>query len=70
MFILAPDRIGWNNLGVTSQGERFRKHRKMLQQNLSLQAIAPFLEYQAHQLKTFLGGLLAEPEEFLHHTER
>ncbi|THH08835.1 hypothetical protein EW145_g2441 [Phellinidium pouzarii] len=63
--------MGWEfTLPVLRYGNRFRKHRRMMQQHLGHQAVTSFRPMQEDQVRKFLGHLLAKPDNFISHIHR
>ncbi|THH01886.1 hypothetical protein EW145_g6841 [Phellinidium pouzarii] len=64
MFILG-ELMGWSNtLPFLSYGERFRKHRRMMQQHFNSHAVTAFRPVQSGQVHAFLRRVLEKPENF------
>ncbi|KAH8114929.1 cytochrome P450 [Phellopilus nigrolimitatus] len=64
MWILG-ELMGWSNtLPFLQYGERFRKHRRMMQQHFNSHAVAAFRPIQSGQVNDFLRRVLAKPENF------
>ncbi|KAL5498334.1 hypothetical protein ACEPAH_2476 [Sanghuangporus vaninii] len=57
------EMMGWSNtLPFLKYGERFRKHRRMMQQHFNAKAVAAFRPIQQGQVNRFLHGLLTNPD--------
>lgn len=65
-------RMGWENiLAFIPYGDRFRKHRKMIQQHFnSQQAVLRFREVQRSEICVLLLNLLQSPKDFDCHIKR
>jgi hypothetical protein len=65
------DRMGWGE--VTTQmpyGERFRKHRRWLEQFLSPQGLQTHRALQEYEAVTFIHDLLKAPDQLRTHVKR
>ncbi|KAI5122645.1 hypothetical protein M0805_007908 [Coniferiporia weirii] len=70
-YIPIINLMGWElTLPVLRYGNRFRKHRRMMQQNLGHQAVSSFRHIQEGEVRKFMRRLLAEPDGFLGHIHR
>ncbi|KAI5122653.1 hypothetical protein M0805_007915 [Coniferiporia weirii] len=64
MFVLG-ELMGWSNtLPFLPYGERFRKHRRMMQQHFNSHAVSAFRSIQTGQVHDFLRRVLVKPENF------
>ena len=64
-------RMGWDSvLTNLPYGERFRKHRRLIQEAFSPQAILAFRPLQRMEACTLLLGLLESPDSFMGHVRR
>lgn len=65
------NRMGWDRaLAFLPYGERFRKHRKMIQQHFNAQAVIRFQSLQRTEIYILLNNLLKSPEAFDNHIRR
>lgn len=63
--------MGWDRaLAFLPYGERFRKHRKMIQQHFNAQAVIRFQSLQRTEIYILLNNLLKSPEAFDNHIRR
>ncbi|EIW56941.1 cytochrome P450 [Trametes versicolor FP-101664 SS1] len=71
-FILLKELMGWDSvLNNLPYGDRFRKHRKWLQDAfVSKAALATYLPIQRRETYTLLAGLCDRPELFMEHVKR
>ncbi|KAI9061923.1 cytochrome P450 [Trametes sanguinea] len=71
-FILLSEIMGWDSvLNNLPYGERFRKHRKWLQDAfVSKQKLATYRPIQRRETYTLLSGLCETPELFMDHIKR
>ena len=59
-------RLGWDQLGSLPYGDRFRKHRKLVTQVLSAQAVLAYHDLQTNNTKKLIQGIFSEPNKFDH----
>ncbi|OSD03875.1 cytochrome P450 [Trametes coccinea BRFM310] len=71
-FILLSELMGWDSvLNNLPYGERFRKHRKWLQDAfVSKQMLATYRPIQRRETYTLLSGLCETPQLFMDHIKR
>ncbi|KAI5122654.1 hypothetical protein M0805_007916 [Coniferiporia weirii] len=70
-YIPVMNLMGWGlTLPLLPYGDRFRKHRRMMQKHFGQQAITSFRPMQEDEVRKFLRHLLAKPENFLGHIHR
>lgn len=63
--------MGWDRvLAFLPYGDRFRKHRKMIQQHFNAQAVVRFQPLQRTEIYVLLHNLLKSPEVFDNHIKR
>ena len=69
---MCGELVGWDaTLALTPYGERFRKHRKWLQDVfVSKQKLATYCPIQRRETYTLLSGLCEAPELFMDHIKR
>lgn len=77
LFVLAPTlkhthRMGWDSvLNNIEYGDRFRKHRKWLQDAFTPKPVlASYGPIQRRETYTLLSGLCESPERFFEHIGR
>ncbi|KAI0363937.1 cytochrome P450 [Pilatotrama ljubarskyi] len=71
-LILLSELMGWDNV-ITHMpyGERFRKHRRWMQDGFqSKAALLGYRPIQRRETYTFLSGLLESPADFVNHIHR
>ena len=65
------NRMGWDSvLAFLPYGDRFRKHRRLMQQHFNVQAVVNFRNLQKAEIYTLLQNLLIAPGQFRHHFHR
>ncbi|KAH9856113.1 cytochrome P450 [Lenzites betulinus] len=71
-FILLKELMGWDSvLNNLPYGERFRKHRKWLQDAFASKGVvATYRPIQRRETYTLLSGLCEQPELFMEHIKR
>ena len=70
-LVLFCEMMGWDKiLAFLPYGDKFRKHRRMMQQHFNSQAVVGFRPLQRVELYTLLDNLLKSPENFAHHFHR
>ncbi|ETW79741.1 cytochrome P450 monooxygenase 105 [Heterobasidion irregulare TC 32-1] len=70
-LVLIAEMMGWDSvLTNLPYGERFRKHRRLIQEAFSPQAILAFRPLQRMEACTLLLGLLESPDSFMGHVRR
>lgn len=63
--------MGWSNtLPFLKYGERFRKHRRMMQQHFNSHAVTAFRPIQTTQVNEFLKRVLVKPDHVLKECHR
>lgn len=63
--------MGWSNtLPFLKYGERFRKHRRMMQQHFNSHAVAAFRPIQTTQVNEFLKRVLVKPDNVIKECHR
>lgn len=57
------EMMGWSNtLPFLKYGERFRKHRRMMQQHFNERAVTAFRPIQQNQVNEFLKRVVEKPD--------
>lgn len=70
-FVLFCEMMGWNTiLAFLPYGDKFRKHRRMMQQHFNSQAVVGFRPFQRVEVHTLLDNLLKSPQNFVQHFHR
>ena len=63
--------MGWDKvLSFLPYGEKFRRHRRMMQQHFNSQAVSRLRPLQRKELYTMLENLIKSPEDYSHHIFR
>jgi cytochrome P450 len=63
--------MGWDNIVTNFQyGPRFRKHRKLIQDEFNETAIPDFHAVQLREIRVLLNNLLKSPDRFMQHLSR
>ncbi|KAI0060162.1 cytochrome P450 [Artomyces pyxidatus] len=70
-LVLIVELMGWDSV-ITNlpYGDRFRKHRRLIQDHFSAQAIVDFRSLQRKEAYTLLEGLFETPDDFIRHIRR